>query len=635
MQILFFARDRDLLESISPLSEEKIIFWYGQKLSNLPSDLEGIIFFDYDDQDFNLETFEEVIDEQIPRSERLLKVLISANLSIKDLKELQNKNKFIDSMVRAPIKLKDIETFVEDYKLVKKEMRESVESPKKKQFDDPINAQIQRKFDMVFSHEDDMLSNDEDMFFNTDEDVNLDEDTSMGESAKKPEDINSPSLDFGVDDEIKLEFDSTSSTQAPAPEIPKKEGTAKLSVVPDGDDGLEFNLDFGDDSVGEIESVPEAPPAMNFENDKTASDLNFALPEMDEELEAAVPEAMSVPEGTLKTFVYDKSKLTDAGFESLSLKDSTGSFSNLMSPEEAKANIESTIKDIVRPKNLDATQELDISSLAEDEGADFVSLTKEDSGEIDIDEIDFTTPDVKIDVKEFEPKKSSAVAQEEVLRPMPTERTPHTSFVSDEESTRLQATIRQLREEREELVSQIKTLKVEAREFEQDNLTLKAALDESKIEISIMRKRHMVDIEDMKYRLSLNEEKRSFAEEKARIAESKREKLEQRVRIDFNQVKQREKELETKLEMLSIDVDSQVQSRDQKILELRRKIDALEFNMENVSIKEQKSQDDKRKLEDKLNKIMKTLRHSIKNLEDDIDQVTDDRQDSESDDHKV
>lgn len=94
-----------------------------------------------------------------------------------------------------------------------------------------------------------------------------------------------------------------------------------------------------------------------------------------------------------------------------------------------------------------------------------------------------------------------------------------------------------------------------------------------------------------------------------------KEKLEQRVRIDINQVMQREKELETKLEMLTIDVDSQVQSRDHKILELRRKIDSLEFNMENISIKEHKSQDDKRKLEDKLNKIMKTLRHSIKNLE--------------------
>ncbi|MBY0413623.1 MAG: hypothetical protein K2Q18_05640 [Bdellovibrionales bacterium] len=196
--------------------------------------------------------------------------------------------------------------------------------------------------------------------------------------------------------------------------------------------------------------------------------------------------------------------------------------------------------------------------------------------------------------------------------------------LNTEDSMRFQATIRALREEREELLSKMKSFKTEAKELEQDNLTLKANLDEAKIEITILRKRHMVELEDLKYRLSMSEEKKALAEEKARHAEMRKEKLEQKVRIDFNQVKQREKELESKLELLSMDVDSQVQSRDHKILELRRKIDALEFNMENASIKEQKSLDDKRKLEDRLNKIMKTLRHSIKNLEDDIDHGSED-----------
>lgn len=183
----------------------------------------------------------------------------------------------------------------------------------------------------------------------------------------------------------------------------------------------------------------------------------------------------------------------------------------------------------------------------------------------------------------------------------------------------MQATMRQMREEREDLLKQIKDAKASARDLEQDNLTLKSALDESKIEISILRKRHFAELEDLKYRLAMSEDKKVLAEEKTRALNNQKEKLEQKVRIDLSQVRQREKELETKLEMLSIDVDAQVQSRDQKILELRRKIDSLEFNMENVSIREQKTSDDKRKIEDKLNKIMKTLRNSIKNLEDDAD----------------
>lgn len=183
----------------------------------------------------------------------------------------------------------------------------------------------------------------------------------------------------------------------------------------------------------------------------------------------------------------------------------------------------------------------------------------------------------------------------------------------------IQATIRQIRLERDDLLKQLKEIKSANRDLEQDNLTLKSALDESKIEISIFRKRNMTELEDLKYRLAISEDKKILAEEKAKAFASQKEKLEQKVRIDISQVRQREKELETKLEMISIDVDAQVNSRDQKILELRRKIDSLEFNMENVSIREQKTTEDKRKIEDKLNKVMKTLRNSIKNLEEDVE----------------
>ena len=40
-----------------------------------------------------------------------------------------------------------------------------------------------------------------------------------------------------------------------------------------------------------------------------------------------------------------------------------------------------------------------------------------------------------------------------------------------------------------------------------------------------------------------------------------------------------------------VDSENQIQSREKKILELKRKIDALEFNMENAAIKEEKSRE--------------------------------------------
>lgn len=188
-----------------------------------------------------------------------------------------------------------------------------------------------------------------------------------------------------------------------------------------------------------------------------------------------------------------------------------------------------------------------------------------------------------------------------------------------EDLVRLQTTLRHLRTEREKLLKDLNTLKTEKKLLEQDNLGLKAEIDELKIELSIVKKRNGDDVSELRYQLRVSEEKKSLLEEKVKAFQKEFERVNQKVRVDINQVKQREKELEGKLELMTMDSASQIQSRDNKILELKRKIDALEFNMENISIQEQKAKDDKQKTEERLMKIVKTLRGSIKLLEDDVD----------------
>lgn len=191
------------------------------------------------------------------------------------------------------------------------------------------------------------------------------------------------------------------------------------------------------------------------------------------------------------------------------------------------------------------------------------------------------------------------------------------------EEINIHSTIRALREERDQFLTEIRSLKSELKESEQMILTLRAHLEESKIENSILKKRQLKDKEDFQYKIDIIEEKAQKYQEIATRAESKRLKLEEAIRIDFNQVKHREKELENKLELLKMDLDTQINSRDQKILELRRKIDTLEFNMEASVLKEQQSQETKRKVEEKLVKVMKTLRSSILSIEDDVEEFDD------------
>ena len=536
-------------------------------------------------------------------------------------------------------------------------------------FDDQVNANIQRKFDLVFNVKPGVVTptktNKDSAIFNNDE---IDIQFGSGAEDEFVMEKNSKNKDT----QINLDLSDDEDT----PAVPAN----SASAMDLNDDGLDFSLNFDLDAANESEPIKAAIAQ------KEEDSAGFTLDEAD-----LADSSMDFNEATKKTVMISSSDFQKANLENFSLEETgshNGGSADHMSKEESRASIESTIKDILRPK-IEDTKEIDINGLESNAGSpldeienselafrentppngfslDAISdddfaierssvkkvsapASNDSTGEFDIGdmETDFNADDTGeiFDTEPAEPILSAPKAAP-ISTPEPASKpdvvaapvsssydTPPSmgmggSNMTSEDGMRFQATIRALREEREEMLQQIKNLKSDSKELEQDNLTLKANLDEAKIEITILRKRHMVELEDIKYRLTMSEEKKAMADEKARQADMRREKLEQKVRIDFNQVKQREKELESKLELLSMDVDSQVQSRDHKILELRRKIDALEFNMENASIKEQKSLDDKRKLEDRLNKIMKTLRHSIKNLEDDIDhaQVDDDHQ---------
>lgn len=576
------------------------------------------------------------------------------------------------------ITLKQSRVFVDEEKLsTKRPKEEGMEGAKKKQLDETVNAKIQRKFDLVFGSASDADDFSDQEFGN--------EVSSMSESAKKelspPNDDLGIALDFGDDGGDSLNFQSAAEVASQT-----KEATGKLSIVADDSD-FELNLEFGNDA-SEIPDIPSSEevssnPPLKLET--TAEDEDYVLepkasPAPQASLAAAasgegaslydslfdveieMASAKAVTEETQATVIYEKSA-TGLGLDALKTEgptdneddlftDFTGSMNSSagpMSTEEDKDNIEEISPEMISAGqdlvSSDKTQEIELSRSKNESDETFFHEQSSPSTDINFSLESKLDPSGSFDMTgigfsnlDQEMASPPLASDKEIETPSPREAllpsnngTEIGSVSLSEDSSRFQGTIRQLREEREQLLLEIKMLKSQSRELEQDNLTLKVSLDEAKIEMSIIRKRHLTEMEDMKYRVAIAEERRSLAEEKAKNTEAKKEKLEQRVRIDFNQVKQREKELETKLEMLTIDIDSQVHSRDQKILELRRKIDALEFNMENVSIRELKSQDDKRKLEDKLNKIMKTLRHSIKNLEDDIDLVTEDAESDKDD----
>lgn len=187
------------------------------------------------------------------------------------------------------------------------------------------------------------------------------------------------------------------------------------------------------------------------------------------------------------------------------------------------------------------------------------------------------------------------------------------------EMERMQATISNLRVDREELLSKIQKLEEDKVLQNRQTLTMRAELDEKKIELSIIRKKNNDEISELKDRMKLFEEKKMILEEKNRIMAAELDKSAHKNKIDVKKVQMRERELEQKLELLKADSESQIRHRDLKILELKRKLDAMEFDIESISVQEKRSVESRFELEDKLDKAIKTLRNAITVLEDESD----------------
>lgn len=224
-------------------------------------------------------------------------------------------------------------------------------------------------------------------------------------------------------------------------------------------------------------------------------------------------------------------------------------------------------------------------------------------------------------VKEEKPKKKKKEPETKDLPREVGQELREISGAYTVEMERLQATLSNLRVDRQELLSKIQKLEEDKILQSRSMLTLQAELDEKKIEMTIIRKKLNEEIIELKDRLRVQEERRLILEEKNRFLTLEVEKSSQKSKIDVKKVQLRERELEQKLELLKADAETQIRYRDQKILELKRKIDAMEFDMESISQQEKRSVESRFELEDKLEKAIKTLRSAINVLEDEPERV--------------
>lgn len=419
------------------------------------------------------------------------------------------------------------------------------------------------------------------------------------------------------------------------------------------DDGGYGDLSLGEEgeelSLGEEDYQEEAPEEDHIEN---LGELSFdspedapALPEddglsLDGGLDLAGDEEAALDLGgddgglslsddasldELSLGGDDLAAMTPADEEGLSLNfGSDDGGLSLGDDDDLSSDAKEKLKEIDAIMDLDASQ-VNISaaaSLKESENLD-EPLVSED---LDLGSINFgADEEVSAEPVKEAPKKKKKESSEEKISARESRDIgadlKEISGAYSGEMERMQATISNLRSDREELLAKIQKLEEEKVMQGRQTLSMRAELDERKIELTIIRKKLNEEINELKDRIKLFDEKRLILEEKNRILMQELDKAAQKNKIDVKKVQLRERELEQRLELLKSDAETQIRNRDLKILELKRKIDAMEFDMESIATQEKRSVESRYELEDKLEKAIKTLRGAISVLEEESDRT--------------
>ncbi len=133
-------------------------------------------------------------------------------------------------------------------------------------------------------------------------------------------------------------------------------------------------------------------------------------------------------------------------------------------------------------------------------------------------------------------------------------------------------------------------------------------LGEKGSERSTLEDRHQAELAELRFQLKVKADRVRLLELQVKENTEETERLQERVRVDIRRVRVREKELENRLEVLRKDSEALLAARETKLVELKRKIDLLEFNMDLLQTQNAKEKEVSRKLREQLGRVAQAVR---------------------------
>lgn len=169
----------------------------------------------------------------------------------------------------------------------------------------------------------------------------------------------------------------------------------------------------------------------------------------------------------------------------------------------------------------------------------------------------------------------------------------------------------QLKAARERIVAMelaLKTEKAKSSELEIHAKGQKVRIDDFEREKATVVDSLQVEIEELRFQGRVKNDKVKLLERQVREASDEIERLKDRVRNDIRKIRVREKELENRLEITKKDSEALISGRENKIIELKRKVDLLEFNMDLLQDQYSREKENSNRLRERLAKAAQVVR---------------------------
>ncbi len=183
-----------------------------------------------------------------------------------------------------------------------------------------------------------------------------------------------------------------------------------------------------------------------------------------------------------------------------------------------------------------------------------------------------------------------------------------TLLMREQDVAALSNQLRQAREHIRTLEKQLKSQKALNSEFSHLTHEQSKKIENFEKEKEIAIESYRKEADDLRFEMKKRVDKIRVMEHEVTKAVQETEKLKERVRQDIRKIRTREKELENRLEIMKRDSEALLAARETKIVELKRKLDLTEFNMDILQDQFEKEKRLSANLREKLAKAAQVVR---------------------------